>query len=99
AAERNGFPGPKHVLELKEKLGLTPDQIRQKQDLRRTVKRAAVTAGGNIVKAEEDLFQSFENGSVTEKSLQTRLHEIARMRGELRLLHLQAPGKIQRNIT
>src|SRR3954451_8622067 len=45
AAELNGYPGPSHVLELGDKLGLTSDQRARVQTLFNDMKAEAVPLG------------------------------------------------------
>src|SRR5262245_23543288 len=45
AAELNGYPGPLHVLELADRLGLSPDQRREVQRLYDAMKAKAIAAG------------------------------------------------------
>src|SRR3989338_7309416 len=44
-AERNGFPGPKHVLELKDSLRLSRDQAKRTEELVEGVKVSAIAKG------------------------------------------------------
>lgn len=89
-AEANGIPGPKHVLELKEQLGLSPDQTMKARTLFERVKASAMAKGEEIVKAEEALFGAFKDGSVADETLKQKILKIAKFRGELRFVHLQA---------
>ena len=89
-AETNGFPGPKHVLELKDRLGLTPDQIAKTEAAFAAVKATAGKKGKEIIKAEETLAEMFKRHTVEEEQMRATILEIARLRGELRFIHLQA---------
>ncbi|MBI4428225.1 MAG: hypothetical protein HY562_03815 [Ignavibacteriales bacterium] len=94
-AEMNGYPGPKHVLELKDQLGLTPDQVLKTETVMNSVQVSAKLAGADIVKAEEELNKLFESGKVTEKTLRARVERIGTSRGRLRFIHLQAHLKMK----
>jgi hypothetical protein len=48
AAELNHYPGPLHVLEVADELGLSPGQIRQTRKLLETVKREARELGEKL---------------------------------------------------
>ncbi|MEX1275357.1 MAG: hypothetical protein WEE20_05460 [Bacteroidota bacterium] len=88
--EVNSYPGPKHVLELKDELALTRDQQKKVEVLENAVKISAGLKGEEIVQAEEELFQLFELGTINERVLRTKLEQIGKLRAELRFIHLQA---------
>jgi Spy/CpxP family protein refolding chaperone len=89
-ADMNGYPGPKHILDLKDKLGLTKDQQKKVEDAVKLVKISATTKGDEIIVAEQELFSLFKSGKVNEKTLRLKLENIGKLRGELRYIHLQA---------
>ncbi len=90
AAELNGFPGPKHVLELSNELGLTSEQRRDVQDVYNGMHSTAVDLGEQIVEREAELDELFVDGDIDEQSLQSYLTELASLQGELRNAHLAA---------
>src|SRR5262245_46926705 len=55
AAELNGYPGPAHVLELADRLGLTSEQRVKVQALFDRMKAEAVQLGERLVNLETDL--------------------------------------------
>ena len=55
AAELNGYPGPMHVLELDEKLGLSPEQRQRTEALFAQMRREAISLGDEIVARETAL--------------------------------------------
>src|SRR5882757_9937442 len=69
AAELNGYPGPSHVLELADKLGLSPDQRAGVQRLFDSMKAEAVPIGTRLVEQEADLDRQFAVRTVTPESL------------------------------
>ncbi|HWP81537.1 MAG TPA: periplasmic heavy metal sensor [Bacteroidota bacterium] len=89
-AEQNGYPGPKHVLELKDKLGLTPDQLKKTQALMEGTKLSARAKGEEIIEAEQELYNAFKAGNINEKKVQEMSTKIGKLRGELRAVHLKA---------
>lgn len=99
AAEVSGFPGPRHVLELKDQLGLTPEQLLKTNALYESVKASAVVQGEEIVKAEEELLGLFAKGPVVEGQLEQRLLQIAKQRAMLRFAHLQAHLRMSQILT
>ena len=76
--ELNGYPGPKHVLELATELGLSPLQ------------HEAIVLGELIVAAERSLDASFADGSIDAASLSRAVEEIRLLQGQLRAVHLVA---------
>lgn len=89
AAELNGYPGPVHVLELAEPLGLTPGQQARVTRLFDVMKEEAVVLGERIIEAEADLDRQFSGKTVTEASLTDGVYGIASMQGALRAAHLR----------
>src|SRR5215212_12248994 len=55
AAELNGYPGPSHVLELADKLELTPDQRKRIKAMFDAMKAEAVPLGSKLIEQEADL--------------------------------------------
>ena len=90
AAELNGYPGPKHVLELAEELDLSEAQRTATERIFAEMAAQARTLGAELVAAERALDQDFRHGQVTESSLQTSLAQIAQIQGKLRQTHLAA---------
>ena len=90
AAELNGFPGPKHVLELIEKLELTPEQAEKIRKIFDTMHADAVRLGVQFVEQEHQLDSLFASRSVTPESMKNLLVSIGQTWGELRGVHLGA---------
>jgi hypothetical protein len=72
SAELNGYPGPRHVLDMTE-LQLSSEQTASITTIFDDMKREAVTLGQEIVDAETVLGQSFSDKKITEASLQAHL--------------------------
>lgn len=89
-AELNHFPGPKHVLDITDELGLTSEQVQATTRLYEDMLQSAVALGEKLLLAEAQLDQEFERGSIRAESLETALLDIARLRAQLRYVHLQA---------
>jgi Spy/CpxP family protein refolding chaperone len=89
-AEQNGYPGPKHVIEFKEKLGLSPDQLKKTQALMDGTILAAKAKGGEIVEVETELFDAFKTGNINERRVTELTTKIGKLGGELRAVHLKA---------
>ncbi len=90
AAELNRHPGPKHVLELRDQLGLTEKQIELSEEVFAEMSSSAVDIGHRTVDLEAQLDAAFASRSLTEEQLQTRLTAIAELQGQLRFAHLRA---------
>lgn len=89
AAELNGYPGPLHVLELAEPLGLTPAQRERTQVLFEAMKEEAKALGARVIAAEGALDRQFAARSVTEASLRDGVSDVAALQGDLRATHLK----------
>ena len=87
-ADRSGYPGPKHVLELKEQLKLTPEQVAAMEKLFAEMKQRALERGREVLNAEERLEQMFAEGR-SEDELREETYRIASLRAELRWVHLR----------
>ncbi len=98
-AEENGYPGPKHTLELKDQLGLTQDQLKKTEALEKVVMSSAAAKGQEIIQAEEELNRLFEAGTMNEKSLRSKLEQVAMLRADLRFIHLQAHLRMKQILT
>jgi hypothetical protein len=90
AAELNGFPGPKHILENEADLDLSSEQKKAVEKSFQTMKTKAVDLGELIVKKEKELDQIFENGNINDELLKEKTREIAELQGDLRNTHLLA---------
>jgi Spy/CpxP family protein refolding chaperone len=89
AADRNGFPGPRHVLELKAELKLTPEQQSAIEDLFRRMKQRALARGKDVLVAEQKLETLFA-AKRPEAELREQAFRAATLRAELRWVHLSA---------
>jgi hypothetical protein len=89
AAELNGYPGPMHVLELADRLGLTADQRAKVQQLFDSMKAEAVAIGSKLIAQEAELDRQFSNRTVTPESLETATVQIASTEGALRMTHMK----------
>jgi Spy/CpxP family protein refolding chaperone len=90
AAELNGYPGPKHVLELAEPLKLTATQLDATKATFRKMNSRAKEIGAQIVEREQALDALFAGGSVTSDVLGRSVERIGALQAELRALHLDA---------
>ncbi len=90
AAELNGFPGPKHVLDLSAELELDDEQRQRVALLFDGMNERAVSLGRDIIEAETRLDAAFAERTMTAESLREQLAALGRLYGELRFIHLVA---------
>jgi Spy/CpxP family protein refolding chaperone len=98
-AELNRFPGPMHVLELADKLELTPEQLAKTRALMDTHKAEARAIGAKRVESERALEALFRSGKVDEAALATAVREAAVLEGAYRLAHLETHRRMQAMLT
>jgi len=88
AAELNGYPGPAHTLELKDPLGLRPDQVAATEALMLAHKARARTLGAALVDAERKLDALFAAQAASAASIESATREIGVLQARLRAEHL-----------
>ena len=88
-AELQGYPGPMHVLELADKLNLTPDQRAKIAQLHGEMRSQAIKAGEILISAERAVDQFFSSGSVGETALLAVTRQVAEARAQVRFAHLR----------
>ena len=64
-AELNGYPGPSHVLENADALGLSADQRDRTKGLFDTMKAEAVPVGERLIEQETKLDRLFADREIT----------------------------------
>lgn len=89
SAELNGFPGPRHVIDLATDLSLTSAQREAVAALFGAMQAEAIAAGEAVLAAEAGLEAAFRSGTLSEDDLAARTEEIGRLRGALRGIHLK----------
>ncbi|HMJ13482.1 MAG TPA: Spy/CpxP family protein refolding chaperone [Polyangiaceae bacterium] len=90
AAELNGYPGPRHVLDLSAELELTSEQTTLLQEIFERMNAAARAAGQAVLVQEKALNQAFATRSIGAADLETRVQQLAEVHGQLRGTHLAA---------
>jgi Spy/CpxP family protein refolding chaperone len=93
------MPGPAHLLELKDQIPLTPDQVGKTQALFDDMRKAAVPTGERLIAAETAVEAAFATGKVDEASLRRLLAEAEAARTELRFIHLSQHFKTVQFLT
>lgn len=87
-AELNGYPGPRHTIDMAEEMELTEEQLAQVQSLFDDMLSKAISLGEQYLLAVAELEMGFRNGLVSEEYLQTQLEKIAAIEAQLRYVHL-----------
>lgn len=88
AAELNGVPGPSHLLEMREELGLSPEQVTAIEAIFSDMKAEAQVAGARLIAAEAAIEAAFRAGDLTPEALRDLIDAAAAARAELRFIHL-----------
>ena len=88
AADQQGYPGPMHVLELKEQLGLSSEQETRVRALMDAMFAESRPKGARLLEAEARLRTLFASGRADESAVRAATAEVERARAELRLVHL-----------
>ena len=88
-AELNGYPGPVHVLELGDRMGLTTEQRAKVQDLHAAMKAETIPLGERLIAQETDLDRLFAEKRITPASRQEATRAIGATQGALRAAHLR----------
>jgi hypothetical protein len=90
AAELNGYPGPRHVLDAAEGLGLDEGQREAITEVFRRMRAEAIRLGEEVVEAEGELDRLFAEGAATAEAVRALSVRIGELDGELRSVHLLA---------
>ena len=90
AAELNGLPGPKHILEMKKEIELTAEQEKMVIALYKDMNKEAVALGNKLIEYEEELNNRFAARNIDGKMLDELLGKISETYKSLRFTHLSA---------
>jgi hypothetical protein len=88
AAELNGYPGPMHVLELRNALELSTQQAQATQQLMAQHKARARELGVQVIEAERALDALFAQSRATPEQVSQYTQRIAQLQAQLRAEHL-----------
>jgi Spy/CpxP family protein refolding chaperone len=89
-AELNGYPGPKHVLELAAELDVSEDRRQAVQRVHDAMLEQAKELGRQIVEAERRLDALFAGAEATPEAVRAALDHLATLQAALRHTHLHA---------
>jgi len=90
AAELNGVPGPLHLLEMREQIGLSALQIEAIEVLYQQMRQDAMALGEQLIEKELQLERRFLGDIPNAEELKQLLVDIGKTRAELRYVHLAA---------
>ena len=88
-AELNGYPGPSHVLEHADALGLSVEQREKTKALFAAMKAEAIPVGEQLLAQETRLDQLFAERAITPDSLSAVTADIGATQARLRETHLK----------
>jgi hypothetical protein len=98
-AELNGYPGPRHVLDLSDRLNLNSGQAKSVKDEFDRMHGDATRLGARIVAEERAIDSLFRTRSMSQALLDARIRKSASLQGELRLAHLRSHLKTTEILT
>ena len=87
-AELNGYPGPRHVLDMASELRLTDGQRMEIELIYQNMSNKAKSIGVAIIDIEQDIDEAFANKTITQENLKLMLDKSADLYGQLRFVHL-----------
>ena len=89
AAELNGYPGPRHVLDLASELQLTAEQQHRTSELFDAMRQETSALGRQLIEAERALDRLFAEKQATPQSVSAATQTAGAIEGELRAVHLR----------
>ena len=88
--ELNHYPGPLHVLQFKQQIGLTPDQTLKIEAIFNRMSRDAKALGKEWIDRECALEADFAGYAITAEQVSAETAAIGEVQGRLRAVHLDA---------
>src|SRR3979490_1063425 len=89
AAELNGYPGPSHLIELSDQLGLTSIQLSNLKGMFDAMRAETIPIGEELVAQEEKLDRLFAENVISEQQLKAATESIGETQARLRNAHLR----------
>ena len=99
AADQNGYPGPMHVLELKDRLKLTADQEAKAEALMHAMFSESKPKSARLLEVEAKLQGLFADRTADDAAVRAAVAEVERARREVRLVHLLTHLKTRELLT
>lgn len=87
-AELNGYPGPRHALDLANELGLSDEQEKNITAVYNDMKEKAVKLGLEIINTEKAANDAFTTKSINDTQLKQLVLRSGQLYGQLRYVHL-----------
>jgi Spy/CpxP family protein refolding chaperone len=88
AADQNGYPGPMHVLELKERLKLSAEQEAKTLHLMHAMFAESTPKSARLLEAEATLRRLFAERTADAAAVRAAVDAAERARRDVRLVHL-----------
>jgi hypothetical protein len=89
AAELNGYPGPRHVIDLAGPLELTGEQLAEVEALFEAMQTETIAIGETLISQEAQLDTAFAERTVTPEGIETLTAAIGQTSAALRAAHLK----------
>jgi Spy/CpxP family protein refolding chaperone len=89
-AELNGYPGPSHVLDIADALGLDADQKSRTRVVFERMRKDAIAAGEALIAAEAHLDRLFQLRQISYDRIEAQTAVAAGQEARLRAVHLKA---------
>lgn len=99
AADQQGYPGPLHVLELKDRLALTAEQEARAQALLASMYAESRPKSARLIAAERRLRDLFAARPPSEADVRAAVADAEAARAEVRLVHLAYHLKMRDALT
>lgn len=90
AAELNHYPGPGHVLDLADELGLEPEQVARLSAIEARMRTETTPLGARILEQQRQLEASFAQATAEPERIRTLRQAMAETEARLRASHLTA---------
>lgn len=90
AAELNSYPGPRHVLDLREPLAIDEATASRLETIMQRMSSEAKLLGATIVAEESELDRAFRHGRISAEEVASRTESLAVHYARLRTVHLEA---------
>ena len=87
-AELNGYPGPRHTIDMAEELELTEEQLAQVQALFDDMQSAVIPLGDKYLESVAELELAFREDTITDEYLHSQLEKITGIEAQMRYVHL-----------
>ena len=87
-AELNGYPSPRHTIDMDEELELTEKQLAQVQALFDDMQSTVIPLGEKYLEYVAELELIFREGTITDEYLQSHLEKITGIEAQMRYVHL-----------